>query len=53
MGECTPTLAMANPEKAFGCHLEAGTSLFTFAVVTLGVFGDGVDLHDIADKTYR
>lgn len=46
-------VTLANPEKAFGGHLEAGTSVFTFAIVTLGVFADDVDLSRIDDKTYR
>lgn len=46
-------VTLANPDKAFGGHLEAGTSVFTFAIVTLGVFADGVDLGRIDDKTYR
>jgi hypothetical protein len=46
-------LTMTNADKAFGGHLEAGTSVFTFAVVTLGVFGEGVDLSRADDKTYR
>jgi hypothetical protein len=44
---------LANPDKAFGGHLEAGTSVFTFAVVTLGVFKDGTDLNRVDDKNYR
>lgn len=46
-------LTMTDEEKAFGGHLEAGTTVFTFAVVTVGVFADGVDLSKIDDKTYR
>ena len=46
-------VTLTNADKAFGGHLEAGTSVFTFAVVTLGVFGDGVDLSRVDDKTYR
>jgi len=37
-------MTMANSEKAFGGHLEPGTDVFTFAIVTIGVLGDGVDL---------
>ena len=44
-------LTMANPDHAFGGHLEPGTNVFTFAIVTLGVF-DG-DLSRVDDKTYR
>jgi predicted DNA-binding protein with PD1-like motif len=44
-------MTMANPDHAFGGHLEPGTNVFTFAIVTLGVF-DG-DLSKVDDKTYR
>jgi predicted DNA-binding protein with PD1-like motif len=46
-------MTMAGAENAFGGHLEAGTEVFTFAIVTVGVFDDGVDLSRIDDKTYR
>jgi hypothetical protein len=46
-------LTMTNAEKAFGGHLEAGTNVFTFAIVTLGVFAEGIDLSKVDDKTYR
>jgi predicted DNA-binding protein with PD1-like motif len=46
-------MTLANPEKAFGGHLEPGTSVFTFAIVTLGVFDDRVDLSRADDKAYR
>jgi predicted DNA-binding protein with PD1-like motif len=46
-------MTLANPEKAFGGHLEPGTSVFTFAIVTLGVFDNSVDLSRVDDKTYR
>ena len=46
-------MTMTNAENAFGGHLEAGTEVFTFAIVTVGVFDDGVDLSRIDDKTYR
>jgi len=44
-------MTMANPDHAFGGHLEPGTNVFTFAIVTIGVF-DG-DLSRVDDKTYR
>ena len=44
-------MTMANPDHAFGGHLEPGTNVFTFAIVTLGVF-DG-DLTKVDDKNYR
>ena len=46
-------ITLANPDRAFGGHLEPGTTVFTFAAVTLGVLSDGVDLSRIDDKTYR
>jgi hypothetical protein len=46
-------ITLSDADKAFGGHLEPGTSVFTFAIVTLGVFKDGIDLSRIDDKTYR
>ncbi len=46
-------MTLANPDKAFGGHLEPGTTVFTFAAVTIGVLNNGVDLSHIDDKTYR
>jgi hypothetical protein len=46
-------VTLADPDKAFGGHLEPGTTVFTFAVVTLGVCGDGVDMSRVDDKAYR
>jgi predicted DNA-binding protein with PD1-like motif len=45
-------MTMATPDKAFGGHLEPGTNVFTFAIVTVGVMND-VDLSRVDDKTYR
>jgi predicted DNA-binding protein with PD1-like motif len=52
-GKVHAHMTMANAEHAFGGHLEPGTNVFTFAVVTIGVFGEGVDLGRVDDKTYR
>ncbi len=46
-------MTLTNGEHAFGGHLEPGTEVFTFAIVTLGIFKDGVDLSRIDDKHYR
>ena len=46
-------LTMADADKAFGGHLEPGTTVFTFAIVTVGVLKDGIDLSRIDDKNYR
>jgi predicted DNA-binding protein with PD1-like motif len=46
-------MTLTTGDKAFGGHIEPGNSVFTFAILTLGVFGDGVDLSKVDDKTYR
>jgi predicted DNA-binding protein with PD1-like motif len=46
-------MTLTDEDKAFGGHLETGTTVFTFAIVTVGVFKDGIDLQRIDDKTYR
>jgi len=46
-------VTLAYDDKAWGGHLEPGTEVFTFAVVTLGVFRDGIDLTNLDDKNYR
>ncbi len=46
-------LTLADPDRAFGGHLESGTSVFTFAIVTVEVFKDGIDLRRTDDKTFR
>src|SRR5258706_297309 len=44
-------VTLANADKAFGGHLEPGTEVFTFAVVTVGVLSDKTDLSRVDDKT--
>jgi uncharacterized protein len=46
-------VTLATPDHAFGGHLEPGTNVFTFAIVTVGVLNDAVDLSRVDDKTYR
>ena len=46
-------LTLASPDKAFGGHLEPGTNVFTFAIITLGVLDESADLRHVDDKTYR
>jgi predicted DNA-binding protein with PD1-like motif len=46
-------MMMANDDRSFGGHLAAGTPVFTFAIVTLGVFKDGIDLSRVDDRAYR
>jgi uncharacterized protein len=52
-GKLHAHITLANPDKAFGGHLEPGTTVFTFAIVTLGVLGDDTDLRHVDDKSYR
>ncbi len=46
-------MTMANADKAFGGHLEPDTNVFTFAVITLGVLDDKLDLTRIDDWNNR
>lgn len=46
-------MTMTNADKAFGGHLEPGTTVFTFGIVTVGVMSDDVDFTHLDDKSYR
>jgi predicted DNA-binding protein with PD1-like motif len=52
-GQLHPHISLATDAHVFGGHLEPGTTVFTFAAVTLGVLADGIDLKRLDDKTYR
>lgn len=52
-GRLHPHIALATPDRAFGGHLEPGTNVFTFAVVTIGVLPDSLDLSRLDDRNYR
>jgi predicted DNA-binding protein with PD1-like motif len=52
-GRLHPHITLADPNHAFGGHLEPGTTVFTFAAVTLGVLEPGIDLKVLDDKSYR
>jgi len=52
-GRLHPHITLTDGDQAFGGHLEPGTNVFTFAIITLGVLGDNVDLHRLDDKTWR
>ena len=45
-------VTLGTPEKAIAGHLDPGTTVFTFAVITIGVMNDA-DLSRVDDKTYR
>ena len=46
-------ISFANTEKAQGGHLEPGTRVFTFAIITLGVLEDGASLKRMDDQSWR
>lgn len=46
-------MTLATPDHAFGGHLEPGTNVFTFAIVTVGILNGSADLSRVDDKTYR
>ncbi len=52
-GKVHAHVTLARPDNAFGGHLEPGTTVFTFAIVTLGVLNPEADLSRVDDKTYR
>jgi predicted DNA-binding protein with PD1-like motif len=52
-GRLHPHITLATPQNAFGGHLEPGTKVFTFAIVTVGVLPDELDLSKLDDKDYR
>jgi len=52
-GKIHAHMTLANPDHAFGGHLEPGTSVFTFAIVTLGILDKNADLSRVDDKSYR
>lgn len=52
-GVLHPHITLATPDRAFGGHLEPGTNVFTFVVVTLGILKDGADMSRFDDKSYR
>jgi predicted DNA-binding protein with PD1-like motif len=52
-GKVHAHMTLANPDHAFGGHLEPGTNVFTFAIVTLGILDNGADLSRVDDKSYR
>jgi predicted DNA-binding protein with PD1-like motif len=45
-------MTLGTGEKTIAGHLEPGTEVFTYAIVTVGVM-NGTDLGKVDDKTYR
>jgi len=52
-GRAHPHITLAIGDNAIGGHLEADTTVFTFAVVTLGVLDDSIDMSRFDDSSYR
>jgi predicted DNA-binding protein with PD1-like motif len=52
-GRLHPHITLADENHAFGGHVEPGTTVFTFAAVTLGVLSDDMDIRRLDDKTDR
>lgn len=46
-------ITMTDDQKAFGGHLHEGTTVFTFAVLTLGVLDENADLSRFDDSNWR
>ena len=51
-GRVHPHITLATPAKTIAGHLEPGTQVFTFAVVTIGVMNEA-NFSRLDDKTYR
>ncbi len=46
-------ITFATPEKSMGGHLEPGTRVFTFAIITLGVLDGATSLKRFDDSSWR
>jgi predicted DNA-binding protein with PD1-like motif len=46
-------ITMTDDQKACGGHLHEGTTVFTFAIVALGVLDDNADLSRFDDSSWR
>jgi predicted DNA-binding protein with PD1-like motif len=51
-GRLHPHMTLATPDRVIAGHLEPGTEVFTFAIVTIGVMND-VDFRHLDEKGYR
>jgi predicted DNA-binding protein with PD1-like motif len=52
-GKIHAHMTMALPDKAIGGHLHADTKVFTFAIVTVGILPDNLDLSKLDNTNYR
>ena len=52
-GKVHAHITLSTPTRALGGHLEPGTSVFTFATITLGILSDAADLTRVDDYNWR
>ena len=52
-GKVHAHITLSGTQTATGGHLEPGTSVFTFATITLGILSDSADLTRVDDYTWR
>ena len=52
-GKVHPHITLSSPQETTGGHLEPGTSVFTFATITLGILSDSADLTRVDDYTWH
>ncbi len=52
-GRVHPHITLSSGDHAFGGHLEPGTKVFTFALITVGILSTDVDFSRLDDQTYR
>ena len=52
-GKVHTHINISDENLAIGGHLEPGTTVFTFAIITIGVFNSEVDLDRFDDKYWK
>jgi predicted DNA-binding protein with PD1-like motif len=52
-GKVHAHITLSSTQKAIGGHLEPGTSVFTFATITLGILSDSIDLTRVDDFAWH
>jgi len=52
-GKVHAHITLSGTQKAIGGHLEPGTSVFTFATITLGILSDSAELTRVDDYTWN
>ena len=46
-------MAVSDEDRALGGHLESGNLVFTFAIITVGILSDEMDVGRFDDKSWR